>query len=340
MKSVLRWGILGTGRIAGKFAEELPFSETGRLVAVASRTAGGAREFAARFGGVRAFGDYPSLLADPEVDAVYISTPHPFHAEWACAAARTGKHILCEKPLVMTHDEALAVVDEARRAGVFLMEAFMYKCHPRTSRIVDLVRSGTVGRVRLIEASFSFKAAFDPAKRLFNKELGGGGILDVGCYTMSVARMVAGAVSGKPFENPSRVLGAAVQTSTGVDSFAAATLEFSGGLLAQIFCGIGLTKGHDLIIFGEEGRIRVPYFMSPPGEIEIHHGDKATVEPASGSPYQYALEADAVAQALPGLESPHMSWADSLGNAAAIDSWVAGTRQGPGFQARNEREAA
>jgi len=321
MKSIVRWGILGTGKIAGTFAEELPFSQNGCLVAVASRTAGGAQEFAARFGGVRAHGDYPSLLADPEVDAVYISTPHPFHAEWACAAARAGKHILCEKPLAMTHAEASAMVDEARRANVFLMEAFMYKCHPRTSRIADLVRCGAVGRVRLIEASFSFAAAFDPAKRLFNKELGGGGILDVGCYTMSVARMVAGAASGKPFENPSRVLGATVPTSTGVDSFAAATLEFSDGLLAQIFCGIGLTKGHDLVVFGEEGRIRAPYFMSPPGEIEIHRGDNVTVEPASGSTHKYALEADAVAQALPGLESPHMSWADSLGNAAALDAW-------------------
>jgi len=325
MKSVVRWGILGTGRIAGKFAEELPFSETGRLAAVASRTDEGARAFAARFGGVRAHGDYGSLLADPEVDAVYISTPHPFHAEWARAAARAGKHILCEKPLAMTCDEARAVVDEARRAGVFLMEAFMYKCHPRTGRIVDLVRGDAVGRVRLIEASFSFASPFDPESRLFNKELGGGGILDVGCYTMSVARMIAGATCGKPFENPSRVLGVSVPAPTGVDLIAAATLEFPGGLLAQVFCGVGLTREQDLQIVGEEGRIRVPHFWNPPGQIEIHRGDGVTVEPASGSPHKYALEADAVARALPGLESPHMSWEDSLGNAAALDAWLAGT---------------
>jgi len=324
MKSDLKWGILGTGVIAGKFAEELPFSETGRLVAVGSRTDEGARLFAARFGGVRAHGDYPSLLADPEVEAVYVSTPHPFHAEWACAAARAGKHILCEKPFVMNLDEALAVVEEARRAGVFLMEAFMYKCHPRTARIAELVRGGAVGKVRLIEASFSFATAFDPDSRLFNKELGGGGILDVGCYTMSVARMVAGAASGKPFENPLRVLGASVPAPTGVDSLAAATLEFPDGLLAQIFCGVGLTREHDLQIVGEEGRIRVPHFWNPPGQIEIHRGDDLTIESASGSTHKYALEADAVAQALPELESPCMSWEDSLGNAAALDAWRSG----------------
>jgi predicted dehydrogenase len=323
MKSVLRWGILGTGMIAGKFAEELPFSETGRLVAVGSRTIGGAQAFANRFGGVRAHGDYASLLADPEVDAVYISTPHPFHAQWACAAARAGKHILCEKPLAMSVGEVQAVVDEARRAGVFLMEAFMYKCHPRTARIAELVREGAVGKVRLIEAVFSFAAAFDPESRLFNKALGGGGILDVGCYTMSVARMVAGAASGKLFENPSRVLGATVPAPTGVDSLAAATLEFPGGVLGQVFCGVGLLREHDLQIVGEEGRIRVPHFWNPPGQIEVYRGDELTIESASGSVHKYALEADAVAQALPGFESPHMSWEDSLGNAAALDAWRA-----------------
>ena len=330
MKSVLRWGILGTGMIAGKFAEELPFSETGRLAAVASRTDEGAQAFAERFGGVRAYGDYGSLLADPEVDAVYISTPHPFHAEWARAAARAGKHILCEKPLAMTCDESMAVVDAARRAGVFLMEAFMYKCHPRTARITELVRGGAVGRIRLIEASFSFASQFDPESRLFNKALGGGGILDVGCYTMSVARMIAGAAGERAFENPLCVLGASVPAASGVDSIAAATLEFPGGLLAQIFCGIGLTRENDLQITGEEGWIRVPHFWNPPGQIEIHRGDDVTVESASGSPYKYALEADAVARALPELESPHMSWEDSLGNAAALDAWLAGTRQTTG----------
>ncbi len=321
MKPVLRWGIVGTGKIAAKFAEELPFSKTGRLVAVGSRTEEQARVFAERFGGARAWGHYSSLIADPEVDAVYISTPHPFHAEWVRAAVRAGKPVLCEKPLTMTHREAVSVVEEARKAGVFLMEAFMYKCHPRTARIVELVRSGTIGRVRLIEAEFAFASPFDPASRLFNRELGGGGILDIGCYTTSVARLMAGAAVGKPFENPTRFLGATLPAPTGVDSFAAATLEFPSGLLAQIQCGIGFTRGDDLRIFGEEGWIRVPHFWNPPGEIEIHRGSRVTVEPAFGSCHKYALEADAVADALPGCESVLMSWEDTLGNMAALDAW-------------------
>ncbi len=321
MKPVLRWGIVGTGKIATKFAEKLPFSKTGRLVAVGSRTEERARAFAERFGGARGWGDYSSLLADPEVDAVYIATPHPFHAEWACAAVRAGKSVLCEKPLAMTHREALTVVEEARKAGVFLMEAFMYKCHPRTARVADLVRSGTIGRVRLVEAAFTFSSPFDPSSRLFNKELGGGSILDIGCYTTSVARLIAGATLGKPFENPTRVLGATLPAPTGVDSFAAATLEFPSGLLAQIQCGIGFTRGNDLRIFGEEGWIRVPHFWNPPGEIEICRGDRVVVEPAFGSSHKYALEADAVADALPGCESPLVSWKDSLGNMAALDAW-------------------
>lgn len=224
----------------------------------------------------------------------------------------------------MTRDEALAVMGEVRRAGVFLMEAFMYKCHPRTARIAELVRRGTVGRVRMIEAAFCFAVPYDPTSRQFDKELGGGGILDVGCYTISVARMVAGAVAGKAFEDPLRVSGALVETPSGVDSFAAATLEFPGGLLAWLVSGIGLDRGDDLEIFGEEGKIRVPHFWNPPGVIEIHRGSEVTVEPASGSPYKYALETDAVAAALPGCESPAMSWDDTLGNMAVVDAWRSG----------------
>ena len=140
MGAHLRWGILGTGAIANTFATALPQSRTGRLVAVGSRTADSARKFAARHGDGRAHGSYDALLADPEVDAVYIATPHPQHAEWCIRAARAGKHILCEKPITLNHAEAMVVAEAAREAGVFLMEAFMYRCHPQTQRIVELIR--------------------------------------------------------------------------------------------------------------------------------------------------------------------------------------------------------
>ncbi len=144
------------------------------------------------------------------MEAVYIATPHPMHADWALKAAKAGKHILCEKPLTMNHPDSARVVDAARRNRVFLMEAFMYRCHPQTARLVELIRKKCVGEVRLIQASFCFEAPVDVHHRLFNPRLGGGGILDIGCYPVSMARLIAGAVLGKPFAEPLEVKGTAV----------------------------------------------------------------------------------------------------------------------------------
>ncbi|CAN5511491.1 aldo/keto reductase [soil metagenome] len=330
--SSLRWGIIGTGSIAKKFASELPHSRTGRLVAVASRSLEMAQAFAGDFGSIRAHGSYEALLADPEVDAVYISTPHPQHAEWAVACAEARKHILCEKPLTMNYAEAMVVVEAARRNGVFLMEAFMYKCHPRTVQIWKLVNDGAIGRVRLIQSAFSFRAAFHPESRLFNNSLGGGGILDVGCYAASVARMVAGAAVGEPFQNPISVTGAGLLCETGVDTLATASLTFPGDILAQISCGVAMNHGADLVIHGEDGRIKVSAFWNPPGPIEVHNlaANETTVLEGEGNelPYKYALEADALADALPKLESQLVSVADTLGNMQVLDAWrlAAGVR--------------
>lgn len=323
MADSLRWGILGTGKIAEKFASELPRSRTGRLVAVGSRTTEAARAFAGRHPGTRPHGSCAELLADPEVDAVYIASPNPFHAAQAIAAARAGKQILCEKPFAMSAREAESVFAEAERAGVFAMEAFMYACHPQTERALDWIRSGAIGRVRLIEAAFCFAATYDPASRLFAPALGGGAILDVGCYTLSVARRVAGAASGARFENPSSLSGAIAPAPTGADAVAAATLAFPSGILAQLTCAVALAGGQGLVVHGETGRLRLPRFWNPPGPIELRDASGERVEPAEGSPFKYALEADAVADALPGRESPLLPWADTLGNMAALDAWRA-----------------
>lgn len=323
MSSSLKWGILGTGAIARKFASELPHSATGRLVAVGSRSAESAADFVGKFPGTRPCATYEALLADPEVEGVYISTPHPQHAEWAIAAAEAGKHILCEKPLTLNHAEAMVVVEAARRNGVFLMEAFMYRCHPRTARIAELIREGAVGRVRLIRATFSFAATFNPERRLFSNALGGGGILDVGCYTASIARLVAGAAVGKPYADPTEVKGAAVFCETGVDSVAVADLKFPGDILAQLSCGVGLTQADDLEVYGEAGSMTVAKFWNPPGPIRIRNhqtGEISEIE-SDENPYKYAMEADAVALSLPAKECPAMSWGDSLGNMRTLDAW-------------------
>ncbi|HEY8965426.1 MAG TPA: aldo/keto reductase [Candidatus Methylacidiphilales bacterium] len=341
---IVRWGLLGAGGIAKAFAEALPHSKTGRLAAVGSRDGAKAAAFAAPFGPeVRAHGSYEALLADPGVDAIYLATPHPQHARWAIAAARAGKHLLCEKPLTLNHAEAMAVAQAARESGVFLMEAFMYRCHPLTARWLEVVRSGALGRIGLIRATFSFRSEYNPAGRLFSNALGGGGILDVGCYPASIARLAAGAALGKPFADPLRVTGEAVlDPGEGTDLWAAATARFEGGIVAQLAAGVALTQENGLWVHGTEGALHVPspfvivreggkasFFVTREGKTE-----ETVVETDE---WLYGLEADAVGAALADgkKESPAMPVADTLGNMAALDAW----RESAGFAYRTEAEA-
>jgi len=324
----LSWGILGTGSIARKFAGELPHSRTGRLVAVGSRSQESAEVFARQFPGLRAHGSYEALLADPEVQAVYISTPHPQHCEWAVAAAEAGKHILCEKPIGLNHAEAMIVAEAARRHGVLLMEAFMYRCHPRTAKIAELIGSGVIGAVKTMRVTFSFNAGYRPESRLFSNALGGGGILDVGCYTASIARLVAGAAVGRPFEDPVEVTGCASFCETGVDAVAIASLKFPSGILAQLATGVSVTQEADLMVYGELGWLKVASFWNPPGPIEIYNFQTKETVIVESDPgiYKYAMEADAVAEALPALETKQVSVADTLGNMLTLDRWRAAAK--------------
>jgi predicted dehydrogenase len=173
MTTRLGWGILATGRIAGIFAQGVARSQHSRLVAVGSRTAPNAARFAKEFGVPRAHGSYEALLADPEVQAVYIAVPHPQHVEWAVRAAEAGKHILCEKPIGLNHAELMVMAEAARANNVLLMEAFMYRCHPQTAKIVEIVRSGVLGEIRLVQAAFGFNAGFNATSRLWSNAAAG-----------------------------------------------------------------------------------------------------------------------------------------------------------------------
>lgn len=326
MKTKLKWGILGTGKIARKFASGLSESRTGQLVAVGSRTADAAEKFAAEFP-CTAHANYDALLADANVEVVYISTPHPMHAEWAIKTARAKKHILCEKPFTMNVAEAVPVVEAAKRSGVFLMEAFMYRCHPQTEKLVELIRSKTIGEVRLIQASLSFDAAYDLDWRMFNKSLGGGGILDVGCYPCSMARLIAGAAVDKAFDDPVEVLGCAeIGAESRVDEYAVASLKFGSGILAQLNCGVRLAMENTVRIWGTKGCIVVPspWFAAHGAgfsKIIIFKGgvpDEVVVETDRGL---YALEADHVAAHIAARQAPAMPWGDTLGNMHTLDAW-------------------
>ena len=328
----LRWGIVATGVIARAFARHLPTSASGRLVAVASRDGERARRFAVDLGGVRAHGSYEALLEDGDVDAVYIATPHPLHAAWAVRAAEAGKHVLCEKPLTVNEAEASAVVEAAADHGVFLMEAFMYRCHPQTAALVSLLHAGAVGDVRVIEAVHSFRGSDDPAGRLLANDLGGGGILDVGCYCVSGARLVAGVALGGDVAEPVRVSGAAHVGSTGVDEWAVASLGFESGIVAHLSCGVAVHQPPVLRVHGADGTITVtsPWLPTADGEMTT----RITVE-RSGEPVEtvavtaerglYAYQADVVAAGVAaGAQEatvPAPSWADSLGNMRVLDAW-------------------
>jgi predicted dehydrogenase len=267
------------------------------------------------------------------VQAVYISTPHPLHAEWCLKAAHAHKHILCEKPLTLNQAEATRVAGAAREHGVFLMEAFMYRCHPQTARLVELIRSGVIGQVGVVQATFSFHADYHAESRLFKNELGGGGILDVGCYTTSIARLVAGAAQGLPFANPVKMTGCArLHPETGTDLYAVASMQFPGGILGLLACGVGLNQDNGLRVFGSEGSLHLPtpYLMAReggPASIFLTREGSAKSEEIviETKEYLYALEADSVGDALAQgrLESPHMTVADTLGNMAALDAWRA-----------------
>jgi predicted dehydrogenase/aryl-alcohol dehydrogenase-like predicted oxidoreductase len=332
----VRWGLLACGNIARAFAKGLAQSETGALLAVASRNPEKADSFAREFGAPRRYGAYEELLADRDVEAVYISTPHPLHVEWALRAAEAGKHLLVEKPLAVNAADAEMIVETARERGVFLMEAYMYRCHPQTALLVRLLRDGAIGEVGVIQATFSFRSAFDPRSRLWNNDLAGGGILDVGGYTTSMARLVVGTARGRPFADPLSVSGAGRRhPETGVDVWAAGVMRFEEGIVATIATGIGLVQENCVRVFGSEGHLLVPNpFVAhrekpEPGRIFVHRQGIVTPEEfvVPSEVTSYAHEADVCGRAIRAgrtePEPPAMTWADTLGNLCAQDAWRA-----------------
>ncbi|TKB12764.1 MAG: oxidoreductase [Mesorhizobium sp.] len=331
----IRWGILGPGSIAKSFAGGLAQSRNGALVALGARNPG-KPGLAEAFPGARILDGYDALLADKNVDAVYISIPHPGHAEWAIKAAEAGKHVLCEKPLALTAFEADAMMHAARKAGTFLGEAFMYRLHPQTLQLVELIKSGVIGEIRMIKSSFGFAMpGFMPEHRLYANELAGGGILDVGGYPVSMARLIAGAAAGQPFLEPDKVVGAAHLGQSGVDEWASALLTFANGIVAEVSCSISLNQDNVLRIFGTKGHIEVPDFWFAggnrdvgPGRIDVVRsgGTRETIS-LDEKRHLYSFEVDAAGEAiLAGRHEfawPGMSWADSLGTLRVLDKWRA-----------------
>jgi predicted dehydrogenase len=324
----LRWGLLATGFIAPEFARGIRASETGLVAAVASRDLQRAQAFAAAHGVPVAHAGYEALLDDPTIDVVYVATPHSLHAEWAIKAAEAGKHVLCEKPIALNESEAAAMVDAARRNDVFLMEGFMYRAHPQTERLVELLRNGAVGRVRLIDVAMSFWADAAAAPRLVDASLGGGAILDVGCYCTSIALLAAAAANAGRVVEPSDITGHGyIDPRDNVDHFALASMQFAEGLYAQLSCGVRLADENRVRIHGEDGVVELapPSWVSfDPHQTAIviarHGRDKEVIEVPAAKPL-FAYEVDCVAAHIADRQAPTMSWDDSLANMRTLDRW-------------------
>ncbi len=329
----IRWGIIGPGTIAKTFAEGVAHSTTGKLVAIATRNPD-RPGLSDGFPGARIVNGYDALLSDAEIDAVYIATPHTGHAEWAIKAIRAGKHVLVEKPIALSAYDADAIFHEAKKAGVFAGEAYMYRLHPQTAKIVELVKSGAIGEVRIIRSSFGFSmGSFRADHRLFANDSAGGGILDVGGYPVSMARLIAGAVSGQPFLEPTKVSGVAHLGQSGVDEWASAVLKFPNEIIAEVSCSIMANQDNVLRIIGSEGRIEVQDFWFASGhkggvgKIDVIKGkERQTIEVAEDR-YLYSFEVDAAGEAIRNQSQefayPGMSWADTLGNLRVMDQWRA-----------------
>ena len=345
---ITRWGIIGPGTIAHNFADGLRETDAGRLVAIASRDAGRRAAFGDRYGvdPARRYDSAAALLADADIDAVYIANPHPFHAQSAVDAMRAGKAVLVEKPAGLNAAEVTALTEVAAQAGVFFMEAYMYRCHPQIARLCDILRSGEIGEVVHIRAAFGFDATFNPASRLYDPALAGGGILDVGGYPMSFARLVAGVATGAAFADPVVVRGTGVMAPSGVDKAAYATLRFASGITAEIATACGRNMDNTCTVTGTKGSVHLPSPWMPgrnagPSDttLVVTVGKETRTEdlrhPEHLFAHEAALASRAIAQGLTEAPHPAPSHADSRGNAEALDRW----RQEVGYKLVGEAPA-
>ncbi len=272
----VRWGILSTAGIAtGKVIAGMQRAARCEVVAIASRDADRAMSAATALGIPRSYGSYEALLADPDIDAVYIPLPNNLHPEWTKRAAVAGKHVLCEKPLAMTSAEAREMVAVCRDAGVLLMEAFMYRLHPSWVAARDLVASGRIGRLVAVDSFFSYFND-DPANIRNRRETGGGALYDIGCYSVNLSRMLFGA-------EPTAVRAAITRDpSSGVDTLTSGILQFESGV-ATFTCSTRMEPDQRVDIYGTNGRIRIhiPFNIPPdrPTRLSIYAGGDPPVNP-------------------------------------------------------------
>jgi len=263
---IINWGILGPGSIAQRFAKGLQSVPDAKLYAVGSRSLQKADEFADKHDAPKRYSRYEELAADPDVQAIYIATPHPQHKDAALLCLNHGKAVLCEKPFTVNAKEAAEVIELARAKDLFLMEGMWARFFPGMVRVRELLASGAIGEARMLQADFGFRTDVNPEGRLFNPALAGGGLLDVGVYPISLASMI--------FGTPTGVSGQAQIGETGVDEMAAVTLKYAQGQLASIVTGVRINTPSEATIFGTEGSLKLHSPFWNPVKLTLSAGGK------------------------------------------------------------------
>jgi predicted dehydrogenase len=301
----VRWGLLSTARINNAILTGAAQSERTEVVAVASRDEQRAVAYAREHGIERAHGSYDRLLADDDVDVVYVSLPNSLHVEWAIKALDAGKHVLCEKPMDRRPEAVERAFDAAERNGRLLMEAFMYRHHPQTRKAAELVAQGAIGELRQVRSLFSFTLADEADVRML-PDLDGGAVMDLGCYCISMQRLLAG--------EPQLVFGRQRTGSTGVDVGFAAVLEFADGVFGEFHCGFDLPEGNGLVAIGSTGTLAVPDpVRCRDPHVELN-GERVDVEDVD----RYFLQVDNFSAAALGEAEPLLGRDDALGQVRTI----------------------
>jgi predicted dehydrogenase len=308
---ITRFGIISTAHINRLLIPGAHASDKVELIAVASRDQSRAEAYARDWDIERAYGSYEALLADPDVEAVYISLPNTMHCEWSIRAVEAGKHVLCEKPLSRHPEEVEEAFDAAERAGRLLSEAFMYRHNPQTARLAELVRDGAVGELRLIRSTFSY-SLYDAENIRLRTDVEGGSLMDVGCYCVSGSRLLAG--------EPESVFGQAYVGPSGTDWVFTGAMRFPGDVLAQFDCGTALPERDELEAIGSEGSLFLddPWHCRKP-VIELRRGDE--VERIALDPVDsYRLELENLSDAIRGQAPLLLGREDAVAQARTLEA--------------------
>jgi len=309
--SRVKWGIISTADINRKVIPGAHASDKVDLVAVASRDQTRADAYAQEWNIPRAYGAYEALLADPEIEAVYISLPNTLHCEWSIKALQAGKHVLCEKPFTRHPEEVTAAFDAADRAGLLLTEAFMYRHNPQTKRLKELVADGAVGELRLVRSAFSY-SLYDEGNIRLRTDVEGGSLMDVGCYNVSGSRLLGG--------EPERVWGEAWYGTSGTDWVFTGTMRFPGDVIATFDCGTAMVERDELEAIGSEGSLFLDdpwHCASPVIELRRDGGvERIEIEQQDS----YRLELENLSDAIRGDAELLLGRDDAMGQARALEA--------------------